>query len=349
MPGNDTTVHEAQDSDAAAWNAFIDASAEASPLARYEWRDVLRESYNLKTHYFIAERDGRVAGTLAAYETKGILGEKSFYSVRGGFVPGDAAAGSALLDRIQRSGEIAFWSRCVVGSGWTPLSDREPSQVRSTVQLTVEGDPDRIWSNLRDKARNMIRRAEKEQLRVVSGLDQVGILAEQYQSNMLRLGVPIHSRRYFQSAVQHLRAHSEILVAWRERTPIASMLLHYGRDVACYPVQNAVLEYRALAPVQLLIWHAMKCCAARNIRLLDMGESRQASPVFQSKVNFGGTPRDVFYYELPPATGHRAPGGVLAQTLRRGAHVADTWLASRSPLSLRRRFAQKSLARGRVM
>jgi len=345
MSGNELAVREARDADAAAWNAFIDALPETSPLARYEWRAVLHESYGLATHYLVAEQAGQIAGTLAAYETKGFLGERSFFSVRGGLVARDAAASAALLDGCQR---LSGPRRCVVGSGWTPAPGGNAAQVRTTVQLSIAGDAERLWSDLRDKTRNMIRRAEKEQLRIVSGFDQVGILASHYQDNMLRLGVAIHSRRFFENVVKHLGKESEILVAWRGDTPVASMLLHYGRDTACYPVQNAVLEYRALAPVQLLIWHAMKRCAEKGIRLLDMGESRQGSPVFQSKVNFGGSPRDVFYYDLSPQGGGR-PDGLLTQTLRRAAHVADSWLATRSPLPLRRTFAQRSLTRGRVM
>lgn len=345
MSGDELAVREARDSDAAAWNAFVDALPETSPLARYEWCHVLRESYGLRTHYLVAESAGQITGTLAAYESRGFLGERNFYSVRGGLVARDEVAVASLQDSLRRLSGVG---RCVVSSGCRPAPGGVAAEVRTTVQLPVAADAQQMWSGLRDKTRNMIRRAEKEQLRIVSGLDQVDILVSHYQDNMLRLGVAIHSRRYFESVVKHLGQQSEILVAWRDRTPIASMLLHYGRDTACYPVQNAMLEYRALAPVQLLIWHAMKRCAEKGIGLLDMGESRQGSPVFQSKVNFGGTPRAVFYYDLSPRGGRR-PDRLLTKVLRHAAYVTDTWLATRSPLPLRRTFAQKSLTRGRVM
>jgi hypothetical protein len=97
-----------------------------------------------------------------------------------------------------------------------------------------------------------------------------------------------------------------------------------------------------------LNWAAMKRCAERGVGILDMGESRKGSPVFQSKANFGGTPRDVFYYKV----GRRAArsfGGALLGQAGRIANVADAWLASQAPLPIRRRFAERKMARGRLM
>ena len=349
MPGNEPTVREAADSDAAAWNGFVDAQPESSPMARYEWRGVLRDSYRLRTVFLIAERGGLIVGTLSAFETYGRFGERSFYSVRGGLVVDDAAAERALIDYIHLQTRAEEWSRVLVNSGWNRLPQSEPSQVRSTVQLEIASDPDQLWSSLRGKTRNMIRRAEKEGVQVTSGLHLVDILVDHYHDNMLRLGVAIHSRKFFHNVADRVGPQSEVLVAWHQGKAIASMLLHFGRDVACYPYQNALTAYRSMAPIQMPTWVAMKSCVAHHVRILDMGESRSGSPVFNSKVNFGGMPRPVFYYDVASPLAAGATDGPIVRQFRRVASVIDTWLAARSPMPLRRQFAQKEITRGRVL
>jgi serine/alanine adding enzyme len=347
MLKNKTTVRTAGDSDAAAWNSFIDAAPESSPLARYEWSQIIRDSYGLTTPYFIAERNGRIVGTLGTYETKGPLGERSLYSIRCGLIVEEATAARALLDHVASLKDGENWSRVLVTSGWQRLPDQEPDLVRATVQLKIDPDPARNWSSLRDKTRNMVRRAEKDGVKVVSGLDQVDILIGHYYANMLRLGVAIHSRRFFDRVLRYLATNSDILVAWHRDKPIASMMLHYGQGVACYPFQNAVMAYRVHAPVQLLTWAAMKACALRNIRVLDMGESAPQSSVFRSKVNFGGEPRDIFYYEAAQRSAQPAANPV--NQVRRLASVAEGWLVACSPLPVRRWFAVRAATRGRLM
>ena len=145
-----------------------------------------------------------------------------------------------------------------------------------------------MWSGLRDKTRNMIRRADRSEVAVVSGPEHVPALYRHYRDNMARLGVTMHAQAFFTETVQRLGSRAEVLVAMHDGKPIGSMLLLLGQDFACFPVQNVIFAARSLAPVQKLNWEAMRLCAGRGIRRLDMGESREGSPVYRSKVNFGG-------------------------------------------------------------
>jgi hypothetical protein len=347
-PANDIVVRDATDADAATWNSFLDTMPESSPLARYEWRHVLEDAYRIPTHFLMAEREGAIAGLVGAYESAGLFGERSLYSLRCGAVAADAEAAQAILRYVENLAGAESWNDVLLTSGWRGLPDVEANPVRTTVQMKIDADQERIWRGLKDKTRNMIRHAEKRGVEIVSGLEQVDVLVDQYQENMLRLGVSIHSRAFFHHVVGKLGTHTEILVARHRGEPIASMMVHFGREMACYPFQNATLAYRNLAPIQLLNWAAMKRCADRGVGLLDMGESRKGSPVFQSKINFGGSPRDIFYYKVGRRP-VRSFGGALLGQAGRIANVADAWLASRTPLPIRRRFAERKMARGRLM
>jgi len=347
-PANDIAVRDATDGDAARWNSFLDAMPESSPLARYEWRHVLESSYRIQTCFLLAEREGGIVGLVGAYETCGLFGERNLYSLRCGSIAADAGVAQAILQHIEHRARTESWNDVLLTSGWRRLPYVEPNPVRATVQMKIDADKDQMWRGLKDKTRNMIRRAEKEGVEIVSGLEQVDVLVDQYHANMLRLGVPIHSRAFFHQVVGNLGTHTEILVARHRGKPVASMMLHFGQEMACYPFQNALLAHRNLAPIQLMNWVAMKRCAERGIGILDMGESRKGSPVFQSKINFGGLPRDVFYYKIGQRAA-RSFGGALLGHAGRIANVADAWLTSQTPLPIRRRFAERKIVRGRLL
>jgi GNAT acetyltransferase-like protein len=345
MPADDVLVREAGDEDAARWNEFLETAPDASPLALYEWRHVLRETYGIPTRFLIAERNGKIAGLLAAYQTAALSGERTLYSCRGGLIAADAAAARAIEQAVARELAEHQLTSALITSGWQTAPGLSDPVVRQTVHLAIGRDEDGIWRGLRDKTRNMIRRAEKEGVEVSAGNDQIEIVADQYQGNMLRLGVPIHSRRFFRSVVERLGQRSSVLIARHRGKAIASMLLHFTDKVACYPHQNADLSLRNLAPIQKLNWEAMKLCAQRGVKILDMGESRDGSPVFQSKVNFGGTPRDVFYYQVQG----RAASSRRVNPVLRAASVAEGWLAAHAPLPMRRYFALRRLTHGRLV
>ena len=100
---------------------------------------------------------------------------------------------------------------------------------------------------------------------------------------MVRLGIALHTKKFFEVALEEFRSRSKILIAHREGIPIASMLLLYGTGVATYPVQNVLFEYRNHAPIQLLTWEAMKQAMYSGASFLDMGPSRIGSNVFGAK------------------------------------------------------------------
>jgi hypothetical protein len=348
MPlANDIVVRDATDADAARWNGFIDALPESSPLARYEWRGVLEASYRVPTHFLLAERKGEIVGLVGAYETADLVGKRTLYSLRSGTIAIDAEAAQLILRYIENLADKESFD-VLLTSGLRDLQCVRPDPVRTTVQIKIDSDQERMWRSLRNKTRNMIRRAEKEGVEIVSGLEQVDVLVDQYHENMLRLGIAIHSRAFFHHVIDKLGPRTEILIARHQGKPIGSMMLYFGREVGCYPFQNVLFGYRNLAPTQLLNWAAMKRCAELGVGLLDMGESRKGSPVFQSKIYFGGAPRDVFYYKVSRGAS-RSLGGALLRNVGRIANVADTWLASQAPLQIRRRFAEGKMTRGRLL
>lgn len=341
----------AKDSDGDAWNRFLDRQPEASPLARFEWRSILKDSYGTKTHFLLAETQGEIAGVLPAYISRSLRGRQRLYSTRFGLVTDTQPVADELLDHVAEFARQDGLIATLVTSGWQKLASRPASYTRTTVAIELR-DEDGMWRGLRDKTRNMVRRAEREGITIAEGPQFVDVLYDHYAANMLRIGIPMHSRRFFHVTLKHLADRSIVLAAMLDGKPIASMLIHLGNGIACYPYQNALYEFRKLAPIQALNWAAMRLCAAQGMTVLDMGESTLDSLVYRSKVNFGGLARPIYYFDssVPsdapqPCETDPAPGARAESMPRR----IEQYLLQRSPRPIRSVAANVRLRSSRII
>lgn len=344
-------IRVAGDGDADRWNRFITQSDSPSPLARFEWRRVLEATYGVETRFFIAERDEKVVGTLPTYTTRGISGRRSTYSLRFGLRAQDPSVADSLMRPLAHAVDEERLSEALLTSGFHALTDTWPVDRKTTIGLTIGANEEETWRSLRDKTRNMIRKAEKAGVEVVRGRERVGDFYAHYRHNMLRLGLQFHGSAFFRNILLEFGDDTEILVASVGNKPIASMLLLFNGEFACYPYQSALHEHRRYAPIQLLNWHAMRRCMERGARWLDMGESSRDSPVYRSKVNFGGVPRDVYYYALNRQRAPREQGdvGLAAPHTKSPKHRIDEYLRQSAPAFFRERYARWRQRHGRMV
>jgi hypothetical protein len=155
-----------------------------------------------------------------------------------------------------------------------------------------------LWSAMRDKTRNVIRRAE-ETYAVEESHDCDGFLSF-YNANLAERGRINHYRRIAQvSAAALLRERGRILAA-RDKSGrlVASIFYIWDASAAYYLLSTRRLD-SGNGAVSLLIWTAMQDAASRGVVFDFDGVLNAGSRIFYS--GFGGTivPRYiVFRYSL---------------------------------------------------
>lgn len=300
-------VRIATESDREPWNQYIDAHSEVPPLARYEWCDILEHSHRVQTFFFLAEDDrGTVRGICATYVTKPLGAKQMLYSLRFGLLADDETAGQALVSHIRNFCSTQGIGAYLVTSGYKNVIASEPqgergdpvTMTRKTVVLDILDSEEKMWNALRNKTRNMIRKAQNAGLIVERGFENLNAFYRIYARRMIEKEVPIHNQHFFLAIGEALKDNALLLVAKDKWKIVGGLLLLYGKRSAIYPYQASLKQGEHLASNQLLIWEAMRFCRERGVSKLDMGESREGSPVYQSKINFGGTPRDLYYYSF---------------------------------------------------
>lgn len=333
------TVRLASPDDAAAWDAFADAHAPVPALVSSGWCDVLAAVYGVPVLRFLAvDHAGAIVGCCPAY----VAGDGVLYSFRYGLVAADDAVATALLAAVRLEVDARRASAALVTSGPVRFAVAGATREKETVVMPVASSEGEMWSALRNKTRNMIRRAERSGCTVRTGhRGDLDAFYRCYARRMLAKGVPIHSREFF-AAVLTARPHDvELLVAERDGAIIAGMLFCVGLRRAVYPFAAVLPGSGMYAPMQLLIWEALRRCVVRRIPLLDMGESSVGGSVHASKMHFGGVTEPITYYAItclvdsPRSVARRVRVAVLGAA-RIGMRVLPFPLGARLGVAVKR-------------
>ena len=73
------------DSDANAWNVFVNQHHNASIYHLYEWKSILQETYNFQHYYYFVLIEGKLIGLLPLIHQKSII-TNILYTPIGGFL-----------------------------------------------------------------------------------------------------------------------------------------------------------------------------------------------------------------------------------------------------------------------
>jgi len=160
---------------------------------------------------------------------------------------------------------------------------------RTDIQFSYEIPPSpraALWNAMRDKTRNVIRRAE-ETYAMEDSHDCDAFLSF-YNANLAERGRINHYRRIAQvSAAALLRGRGRILAARdKSGSRVASIFYIWDSRVAYYLLSTRRLD-SGNGAVSLLIWTAMQDAASRGVVFDFDGVSNAGSRIFYS--GFGGT------------------------------------------------------------
>lgn len=319
-----------------AWDVFC-ARTETPPLNRSAWLTALEVTYGVSTACFLVEEDGEIVGGCPIYIVRDAQGRRRLYSLRFGLTTPRVDVRGALRNAIRTYAATHDLAEVTVTSGFDPL-DGDAAFVKQAVALDVPAGADVAWASLRNKTRNMVRKAERAGLRIAEGTQHLDAFYGLYAARMLRKGVSIHPRAFFTALLDAFRCDAALLIAMDAGTAVGGMILCVGPRAAAYPFQVSRPGTEHLAPTPFLTWEAMRRCAERGIPLLDMGESRAGGAVEAAKRNLGGTSRAVHYaaYAVRSGVDARVQAAFTMRAATFGMRYAPFGIAARCGVWMRR-------------
>ena len=270
------------------WNEWLLTLPSASYCHRYEWRAVLHEAYGLPTSVLAVTdlNGGWVGGCLVAEMPRLI-----FSSRRAVALPYCNYGGMIALPGVDLEAVRLAVLRVTTELGIARVEFREMhgavDSEETTLILSLPASRELLWSQVGDKVRNQVRKAERSGLTVHWGAEQWPELYEIYARNMGRLGTPVHSPRFIQAIVENFGADAEVLTVRLDGMAVGAMLLIKHAGVWADPMASCLSEYNKLNPNMLLYWSALAAACDAGADKFDFGRSQRDSGTYRFKRQWG--------------------------------------------------------------
>jgi FemAB-related protein (PEP-CTERM system-associated) len=292
-------VTTAPDTDAFAWDAFVNRQRGATGYHEWKWRRVFDRAFGHQSVYLTARRHDRIGrrrdrivGVLPLVEIKSLLFGRTLTSLPflnyGGVVSDDASIDRALMEAAST---IARERRCrhvEVRHLARRFPDLPCKQHKVTMQLCLEPD---IWELLDRKVRNQVRKARKSELMTDSGgAELLDDFYRVFSRNMRDLGTPVYARRFFEEVLDAFPTRTRLHVVRLHGAPVAAGLTYRTRSTVEVPWASSIRDFNALCPNHLLYWGIIERALADGCNVLDFGRSTPGEGTYKFKEQWGAAP-----------------------------------------------------------
>ncbi len=148
-------------------------------------------------------------------------------------------------------------------------------QLGNTVTLDLSS-PEIIWENIISKNRNMIRKAEKNNIKIYNGRYPAiyEVFREIYNATMDKDHAEEYyyfGEEFYKSVLEDLPFNSQVFYAVLENKVIAASIMLAANGRMNYHLSGSVLEYRNLAPSNLLLYKAALWGCEQGYRTFHLG------------------------------------------------------------------------------
>lgn len=279
------------------------------------WLHVLRDAMGHQPFVLLAKRGGDVVGYLPLAGVSSRLFGRYLVSLPylnyAGVVADDEAVTAALLEEANRLAvrlDVSYLE-CRHGQGVElpeVLGHERTDKVRMVMDLPDSADE--LWSDLKAKVRNQIRKAEKFDLQIAFGRHELlDGFYDVFSENMRDLGTPVYPKRLFEAVLDQFRDEAELVLVTqkgeRDNEAVSGALLMHQAGGQVTPATGQVPSASCLrrhnkTNANMWMYHRMLVRAIErgNVRF-DFGRStpptgdgQASSGTYRFKKQWGAEP-----------------------------------------------------------
>ncbi len=303
MTADGLSIVKAADEDAAAWDAYVDASPTATFFHRYGWRRVIERAYGHAACFLIAKRGARTVGVLPLIDVASPLFGRSListaFTVGGGAAADDDQARAMLAEaaleegRRRRVSYVELRSQSAALEGWRIKNDVYANFAKS-FPADEAAALDAIPRRRRAEVRKGLDALSAGDLSARFGADWREFYAL-YARAMRDHGTPVFPRAFLAALMEEFGDIVDILIVSAKDRPVLGLLsFYFGDRVMPYYIGGRA-DARDWRAADLALWLQLRRNVARGGRILDLGRSKYGSGSFAYKSHWGFEPKPLEY------------------------------------------------------
>jgi len=281
------------------WEAYVQASPQATFFHQLGWKRVLEDCYGYIPHYLYAEDRGGIKGVLPLFEIRTLLLKRALVSVPFGVYGGICSTTEEAALKLAEQAKILADELSV---DYLELRHSQKSVVpwpASSLYVDFRGplskDPAENFEQIPRKQRRMIRQGIKNGLRTTMEDGHLKRFYEIYSHSVRNLGTPVFSRRFLERIVQEFKEQCRILSVWHEREMVGGVLAFFFKDEVLPYYGGALKRYFSMAVNDIMYWDLMRYGCEHGFRVFVFGRSRVNSGPYHFKRHWGFEPAPLCY------------------------------------------------------
>lgn len=279
----------------AEWDRFVDAHPESNGYHLWKWRTVFEGAFDHRTEYLAARQGSEIVGVLPLVVLQSRVFGNFMVSLPfvnyGGVLSRSEQASHALLRHALTLARELRLSHVELRHTARLFPELPAKHHKVSMHLRLAPDSETAWKALKNKERNLIRKAQKSDLEVrIGGIEHIAEFYRIFARNMRDLGTPVYGREFFEAIFRAFPSRTRIFVVTFQGRPIAASITYAYRRRIEVPWASSLREFRDRCPNNLLYWTMIQYAIENGFDIFDFGRSSPDDGPFRFKQQLGGEP-----------------------------------------------------------
>jgi len=285
------------------WNAYVDNHPDGTFCHRYEWRNVIEDTYGLEVQMWGLLDQNRLKGILPTCLMRNLNRPWKWKAVSLPFLD----YGGILADDPDSTFELFtdYKKVCASPSQFRERSPRANSLLTNSdrgncsFQLPLDADPKTTFAKLRSSVRRDIQKANQSGMifRPTTSLNE---FYEVYAKNVHDLGTPVHAFRWFSNISRFFPKDHRIFIVSLDNRILGGMICFGYKGIFSNPWTAILRETRPLKVGSFLYWGAIQFACENKFQIFDFLRSKINSGPYHFKKRWGGKEIPLYYFSDDP-------------------------------------------------
>ncbi|WP_082639338.1 MULTISPECIES: FemAB family XrtA/PEP-CTERM system-associated protein [unclassified Sphingopyxis] len=289
-------------SDAAAWDAYVAAHAQATPFHTRAWCEAITKATGHRCHLVTArDASGALTGLLPLHHIRSpLFGQAlvgSGFAVDGGILADDPAVAATLAQGAADMARSLGVPSVELRGGPLPAGWQVEEGIYAGFARDLAADDDAELLAIPRKQRAEVRKALESGLTVTTGRSEQDRRDHYriYATSVRNLGTPVFPKSLFSCVIEAFGDDADILNVRNDREVVASVLSLYWRGTVMPYWGGGTADARKLRANELMYFALMRHARERGCTGFDFGRSKLGTGPFAYKKNWGFEPQPLVY------------------------------------------------------